>query len=111
MLHLFDGDVHAGKLAFAVCEVCSMGHVLKVSVYAKFNRSGVGTDLITTLVSAFPQLTWYTTWQQPSSATFWRRMAKDLAQPLVERGRCEHPHGTNQSLPDVVGPFAFASRR
>lgn len=64
MLHMYDEDIHAGKLAYAVCEHCRIGHVLQLSVYAGYDGSGVGRALVNALLATFPTLTWYTTWQQ-----------------------------------------------
>jgi hypothetical protein len=110
MLHIHDEHVHAGKLAYAVCERCRLGHVLKVSVYAGYDRSGVARALIQLLLAAFPDLTWYTSWQQPTAVGFWQRMAEDTGQPLVERKRCDHRHSTERDLPKVLGRFNVRGR-
>lgn len=109
MLHLFDGDQHVGKMGFSVCEVCRLGHVLKISVYEGHDQCGVAAELLRTLRATFPELTWYTSSQHPSAIGFWRLMATRSAHPYVERPRCSHPHRTARRLPEIVGPFVFAA--
>jgi hypothetical protein len=92
MLHLFDRQRHVGKLGFSVCEICRMGHVLKLSVYEDFDGRGVGEVLLRVLRNTYPELTWHTSAQIPSSVGFWKLMAVRSGHPYTERPRCDHPH-------------------
>lgn len=103
MLYLFSGGRHVGKLAYLACTECSIGAVLKISIYEPHDRQGVGRLLVRMLRDRHPGLAWYTTWQQPAAVDFWRKMAHESGQPYTARERfCRHPSPYPSQM---VGPI------
>jgi hypothetical protein len=106
VLHLYDEEgTHVGKLAYKACLDCRVGHVQKLAIYERGASSGrgrgIGSSCLSLLVSRHPNLTWYTSWQQPSSIGFWKKMNGRLCQPLNDGQDCCN-HGL-VGLPALAG--------
>lgn len=81
MLRPAAGDRHLGKLGYAACDTCRIGIVKKISVYAPYDRHGLGRALLARLRDVHPALVWHTNTQYPTRSPSGGRSPRRPATP------------------------------
>ncbi|WP_189240505.1 hypothetical protein [Planomonospora parontospora] len=86
------GEEHSlGRVRYEICEVCSVGLLLKISFSLEWQFCGLGTRALRQMETRHPNLTWYTTGQYAHAKGFYERYRHSSHSPWTEKQRpCPH---------------------